>query len=94
MRYETPLIQNSPRISGRLRVVAEEVQYAFQSEIALNSLARELLCPFLIEIGTIARSRIAGISIRYAEIRRRRKRANLNHETANEFSRRAANRGS
>ena len=40
----------------------------------------------------MARSRLAGISSRYAEIRRRRKRANLNKETANEFSRRAAKR--
>ena len=43
------------------------------------------------EIGAIARSRLAGISSRYAEIRQRRKRANLNKETANEFSRQAAN---
>ena len=50
-----------------------------------SSLARELLCPLLVEIGAIARSRLVGISSRYAEIRRRRKRANLNKETANEF---------
>ena len=55
-----------------------------------SSLTRELLCPLLVEIGSIARSRLAGISSRYAEIRRRGKRANLNKETANEFSRRAA----
>ena len=51
----------------------------------VSSLARELLCPLLVEIGTIARSRLAGVSSRYAEIRRRGKRANLNKETTNEF---------
>ena len=55
-----------------------------------SSLTRELLCPLLVEMGAIARSRLAGISSPYAEIRRRRKRANLNKETANEFSRQAA----
>ena len=57
-----------------------------------SSLARELLCPLLVEIGSIARIRLAGISSRYAEIRRRGKRANLNKETTNEFSRQAVSR--
>ena len=87
--FETVIVDSQVDRSARKWITLPE-RLSCVPFVSPSSLPRERLCPLLIEIGAIANSRLAGIYSRYAEIWRRGKRANLNKQTANEFSRRAA----